>query len=168
MTEGETPKKSLYADFDFEIEEVATNHLVVSYSDGSRAEIPLIDGDSREAIIERIGEFYHPPEGGFETEGHVPFVVGEKVASKKQIRAAEKQMNFDVGEPVFTYMDFRYQNYPEIQLQLLAAFEARHGDDSRQQQLDAEIESVNEMYPEDMPSMTKAEHLDYLSQFIDL
>ena len=77
MTESETPIKPLYAEFEYEIKEVATNHLLVSYSDGSVAEIPLIDGDNKEAIIERIGDFYHPPEGGFETEGHVPFVVGE-------------------------------------------------------------------------------------------
>ena len=168
MTESETPIKPLYAEFEYEIKEVATNHLLVSYSDGSVAEIPLIDGDNKEAIIERIGDFYHPPEGGFETEGHVPFVVGEKAQSRKQIRAAERPKNFDSGEKVFTYKDFRYQNYPDTQTQMRAAYEARHGDDSLQQQIDAEIATVDEMYPEDMPSMTKTEHMEYLTQFIDL
>ena len=161
-------QKSNYAEFTYEIEEVTTSYITVSYSDGSRAEIPLISGQKKEDIIERIGEYYHPPEAAFETEGHVPFIVGEVGTSKKQVRSIRKEKNFDDGEEVYTYQDYRYQNYPSPHIMLRALYEARQGDDTLQKQIDQQIASVDEMYPEDMPSMTKTEHVEYLTQFIDL
>ena len=158
-----------WVDFTYEVLEVTPTFIKVKYPDDSWAEVPVFDGDTKQDIMERMKEFYHPVEEGMGSAEVVPFLVGETGDIRMNIKTnQEEEKNWDEGEKVFSYMDFRLSNYPSRDQQLRALYEARQGDDTLQQECDARIKEVDELYPEDMPDMTAVEHIKYMENLIDL
>ena len=158
-------------EFTYKILEVEKTHILVEYPDGTNAQVPVFVNDDRESIVARIPEFYHPPEEGMSSAEMVPFVAGDIGRATLYLHGIEeetKEENFDRGEEVFSYEDFRQVNYPSKDKQLRAAYEARQGRPELQQEVDIQIKEIDELYPEDMPDMTSVEHIEYMENLIDL
>lgn len=158
--------------FTYIIKEVHSHQITVHYEDGSVAEVPVYDGESKETIEERISQFYHPTTTGFRTTSVVPFSVDEVGSTEEWDHSnllSETNVELpEQPEQVLTYRDMRQLNYPTIQVQLMAMHEARQGITSSLDAVDAEIISVNTIFNENMPDMTETEYAEFLEGLSEL
>lgn len=154
--------------FSYTVTEVESHQITVTFPDGSWAQVPVFEGESKEAINERVASFYHPPTEGYTTTSQVPFAVGEEVATEEVSHKPEPKPDpSDVDDPdevMLTYKDLRRDSYPTIEEQLRSMYMARAGNPAPLEDMDRMISEIDLQYPSDMEPISRKEYNDLLNE----
>jgi len=145
---------------DYTVREVAVDHIVVDFSNGGWAEVPVQRDWDRARIETEISKFVpFTNDMAFASEADVPLVVGDTgtVGSYYDSMAAAEAARRAVE---VTYEGFRSRAYPTLGDQLDALYKARQGDSTELNAIDAEIAQVKTDYPKDMTAITQGEYED--------
>ena len=101
----------------FKITNKAVEWLKVEYEDGSWAQIPSIKGWSKTDWHHVINSY--APKGRVETLDEIPWNIGDEEDTETDLSI----------EPVYSYENARWYLYPSMEVQLLAMYEMRKGND---------------------------------------
>ena len=139
----------------FTIREISNNDITVDFEDGSWAVVPAPNRPlTRAELCEHILEF-NPQV--LTWDGPVPFEVGETIGFEEELaKTAEPETE------VLDYREIRKSLYPKLHDQADAAYWARQGDLSKQQEIDEAIEEVKTLIPKNFPPMTRNQLSEYL------
>lgn len=141
----------------FTIREYGTNSVTVDYEDGSWAIVPL-NGDllnTKAALADRIKQW--GPKAPVSWIGNAVIEAGTQVDTD----AADYQLPTE-PEEVITWEDARKNLYPGLDEQADAAYWARNGNTSLQDDIDAKIAEVKTLVPKTWESRTRSEYVAWL------
>ena len=140
----------------FTIREYGTNSVTVDYADGSWAIVPLDDSvlNIKGALATHISRW--GPKAAASWIGNPVIAAGTEVDTE----AAEYQQT-GVEQPV-TWEDARRNLYPSLEEQADAAYWARNGNTSLQDDIDAKIANVKTIVPKTWETRSRAEYVAWL------
>jgi len=147
--------------FKYKITDVTTAHITVDFENGNWAKVPIIKGETKEEIEERIRQYATQTSKVFDSVSAVPFAVNDEatILNSVEQREAESELGaIRVGNTVVQYKDMRWAQYPGPLLQLEALYKARKGDNTLLNKVDAIIDEVKARFPKDTPNTTQKEY----------
>tara|TARA_R100000152_G_C6746201_1_gene169784 strand:+ start:43 stop:480 length:438 start_codon:yes stop_codon:yes gene_type:complete len=135
---------------DYEITEVNTSNLKITYADGSVGIVPIEKDLAKEVILSRIAQY--APKTAYSSASDVPFTAGEKRKTTTDVTV------LDESSRTWTYAQARYRHYPTRGDQLDALYWDRKGDSSHLTKIDEAIADTKAKWPKTLPEMTDAEY----------
>jgi len=147
--------------FKYKITGVTTAHLTVDFDNGNWANVPIIKGETKEEIEERIRQYATQTSHVFDSVSDVPFAVNDEatILNSVEQRAAEAELGQIAAEnTVLNYKSQRWAQYPGAMVQLEAMYKARQGDSTLLDLVDKTIKDVKARFPKDAPNITQKEY----------
>lgn len=129
----------------YTIREVYPDHLVVDYSDGSWAEVPIDVSMTEQDIEEKIRAYGHPPTTPFADASDVPVKVGETGSVEPPAPAKP-----EVTDPELTGAQVRASLYPPYNEFLEALQKKEAGDSTDYDQIMTDVEGLQQAFTDDM------------------
>ena len=120
----------------YKITEVKTNSVKAEYEDGTWAEVPIRNTDTKFQIQNNIASF--APKKPFEKVEDVPVTVSTDWVDPKDYKLIDEQVDYKTA---------RSAHYPPIGNQLDALYWAREGDSTALEAIDAVIKEVKAKIP---------------------
>ena len=141
----------------FTIREYGTNSVTVDYADGSWAIVPLHEGvlNTKATLAEYIKQW--GPKAAVTWIDNAVIEAGTEVDTE----ASEYQPATQTEETM-TWEDARRTLYPGLDEQADAAYWARNGNTSLQDDIDAKIAEVKTLVPKTWETRTRAEYVAWL------
>ena len=144
----------------YKVTDVTKSFMTVSYETGEWARFPLKKGttkDQLEVIIRNYGPSpseYEP----FDKVSDVPLQLNASgtITDAKEQQAVEQQLTEEASDKeAIDYKTQRKEQYPSVLDQLEALYQARKGDNTKLNQVDAIIDEVKASIPKTTPDTTK-------------
>ena len=143
----------------FTVREISDTDITVDFPDGTWANVPAPKGPlTRSELCEWILEF-NPSQANWE---QMPFHVGEVIEFDEPTNKPESSE--PTPDPKMDYREMRKSLYPKLHDQMDAAYWARQGNTTLQEEIDAAILEVKNTIPKDIEPMTRAELAAFLTQ----
>lgn len=141
----------------FTIREYGTNSVTVDFADGSWAQVPLNESllNTKSTLAEYIKQW--GPKPAVSWIDNAVIEAGTEVDTE----ASEYQSPTQAEETV-TWEDARRNLYPGLDEQADAAYWARNGNTSLQDDIDAKIAEVKALVPKDWATRTRSEYVTWL------
>ena len=144
----------------FTVREISDTDITVDFPDGTWANVPAPKGPlTRSQLCEWILEF-NPTQANWE---QMPFTVGETIEFDEPTNKPENSEP-TTPEHKMGYKEMRKGLYPDLHKQMDAAYWARNGDTTQQEEIDAAILEVKNTIPKDIEPMTRAELAEFLTK----
>ena len=149
--------------FKYKITDVTTAHLTVDFENGNWAKVPIIKGETKEEIEERIRQYATQTSKVFDSVSDVPFAVNDEatILNSVEQREAEAELGaINTGNTVLDYKSQRWAQYPGAMVQLEAMYKARQGDSTLLDLVDKTINDVKARFPKDTSNTTQKEYFE--------
>lgn len=143
----------------FTVREISDTDITVDFPDGTWANVPAPKGPlTKSELCEWILQF-NPTQFTWE---EMPFDVGETIEFDAPTKEPENPE--PDPDPKMDYREMRKTLYPKLHDQMDAAYWARQGNTTQQEEIDAAILEVKNSIPKDTEPMTRAELTEFLTQ----
>lgn len=140
----------------FTIREYGTNSVTVDYADGSWAIVPLDDSvlNIKGALAKHIA-LWGP-------KAAVSWIDDPVIAAGTEVDTEASEYQQTTVEQPVTWEDARRNLYPSLEDQADAAYWARNGNTSLQDDIDAKIANVKTVVPKTWETRSRAEYVAWL------
>jgi hypothetical protein len=140
----------------FTIREYGTNSVTVDFADGSWAIVPLDDSvlNVKGALASHISQWGPKPAASW--------IGNPVIAAGTEVDTEASEYQTTSVEQAVTWEDARRNLYPSLEEQADAAYWARNGNTSLQDDIDAKIANVKTVVPKTWETRSRAEYVAWL------